>query len=58
MGGGAAGRAAAAMGFFFFATSFFAGAAGRRSTRTGLGASRGPAAAPSASGRTDTVCGW
>lgn len=53
----AAGRFAVATGFFLFA-GFLGGAAaiGCSSAKTGLGASRGPAAA--ACGATDTVCGW
>ena len=54
IGSGAAGRAAAATGVFFVAIGFFGGFTACSVTWTGLGASRG--VAPSASGRTDTVC--
>jgi hypothetical protein len=59
IGGGAASRTAAATGVFFLATGFdfFGGFAPCKVTRTGLGASRGPVLAPSASDRTATVCG-
>ena len=57
IGGGVPGRGAAATGFFF-AIGFFGFATTCSDTRTGLGASRGAEVAPSASGRTDTVCGW
>ena len=56
-GRGAAGRAAVATGFFFFAIGFFDVVTACRLTLTGLGASRGAALVPCASGRTDTVCG-
>ena len=52
----AAGRAAVATGFFFFAIGFFDVVTACRLTLTGLGARRGAAFAPCASGRTDTVC--